>query len=451
MVLGMTARMRAPNEAEDPVLTAVGRWPAALQGHGNLIRGSAWLTATVAASAVAGFSFWLLAARTFAEEPIGQAASLFTAVLFVNYATSLGLPVAVARYAADRSDTADVLFGWAVVVTVGASGLGTAVLVLIGGGDLLDPLDRLGAFGGPLFFFAVTAGMSAGLLVEARLTALRRWTLVLARVSLVGVIRLPLIAWDPIDDPALWLFLLVGALPAASVVVLVGVLAVKGRARLGRLPSATRAAARFAGVNYASMLALQAPLFVLPFVVALQVSADGYSSFYIAFQIATVAFLVPHMLTQVLLVEGGRESSDLDAQVRVALVGTVGIMAAVAAGGLVLARIVPEVYGEEYQDAGDLLPVLLAAGIAWAVTSVILTRARVVEAERVIVALGLCLALGILVPAGLLTAARGTGGAAAGWLIGHVLAALVALLAARHLPGARGAPADLAVEVPSRR
>jgi O-antigen/teichoic acid export membrane protein len=441
--------MHAANEAAEPVLTP-DRWPAALHGHGNLIRGSAWLTATVAASAVSGFAFWLLAARTFAEDPIGESASLFTAVLFVNYVTSLGLPVAVARYAADRSDAADVLFGWAVVVTVASSAVGTAVLLLATGDELLEPLEPLGSVGGPLLFVAVTAGMSIGLLVEARLTALRRWGWVLARVAVVGVVRLPLIAWDPIDDPALWLFLLVGALPAASVLGLVGGLASRGRARLGRLPASARQAARFAGVNYASMLALQAPLFVLPLVVALQVSDDGYSSFYIAFQIATVAFLVPHMLTQVLLVEGGREA-DLDAQVRVALVGTVGIMAAVAVGGLVLARLVPHVYGEEYQDAGDLLPVLLAAGIAWAITSVILTRARVVEAERVIVALGLCLALGILVPASLLTATQGTEGAAAGWLIGHVLAAVAALVAARQLPGGSDRSPDLAVGVSSRR
>ncbi len=442
--------MRAANEAGQPVLTPVDRWPGALHGHGNLIRGSVWLTATVAASAVSGFSFWLLAARSFDEAPLGQAASLFTGVLFVNYATSLGLPVAVGRYAVDRSHAADVLFGWAVLLTVASSAIGTAVLVLVAGGELLEPLEPLGTVGGPLLFFAVTAGMSTALLVEARLTALRRWGWVLARVAVVGVVRLPLISWDPIDDPALWLFLLVGALPAASVIGLVGALAARGRARLGRLPAVTRPAARFAGVHYISVLALQAPLFALPLVVALQVSDDGYSSFYIAFQIATVAFLVPHMLSQVLLVEGGREDADLDAQVRVALFGTVGIMAAVAVGGLVLARLVPVVYGEEYQDAGDLLPVLLAAGVPWAITSVILTRARVVEAERVIVALGLCLALGILVPAGVLTGVQGTGGAAAGWLIGHVLAAVAALVAARRLPAVQDRVADLTERLSSR-
>jgi O-antigen/teichoic acid export membrane protein len=442
--------MQAVNEAEEPVLTSASRWPAALHGHGNLIRGSAWLTTTVAASAVSGFAFWLLAARTYDEQPIGQAASLFTAVLFVNYATSLGLPVAVGRYAVDRSETADVLFGWAVLLTVGSSALGTAVLVLVAGGELLEPLDSLGRIGGPLLFFAVTAGMSTALLVEARLTALRRWGWVLARVAVVGVVRLPLIGWDPIDDPALWLFLLVGALPAMSVVGLVIALAARGRARFGRLPANARAAGRFASVNYASTLALQAPIFVLPLMVALQVSDDGYSAFYIAFQIATVAFLVPHMLAQVLLVEGSRESADLDAQARVALVGTVGIMAAVALGGLVLARLVPHVYGAEYQDAGDLVPVLLAAGIPWAFTSVILTRARVLEAERVIITLGVCLALGILVPAFVLTAIEGIAGAAAGWLIGHVIAATVAIVAARHLP-TKGGDTEPSGGVPSRR
>jgi hypothetical protein len=95
--------------------------------------------------------------------------------------------------------------------------------------------------------------------------------------------------------------------------------------------------------------------------------------------------------------------------------------------------------------------VFLAAGIPWAITSVILTRARVVEAERVIVALGWCLALGILVPATVLTQVQGTSGAAAGWLIGHVVAAAFAMVAVRRLPTTLRRPHEPAVEVSSRR
>lgn len=419
------------SDADTPL--AVG-WRGRLTGHGNLVRGSVWLTTTVAANAVAGFAFWLLAARSYAEGPIGEAAALFTAVLFVNYATTLGLPIAVGRYAGDRSPSAAVLFGWALVLTTATSAIGSSLFWVVGGGDLVEPLRPLGPVLGPLAFFAVVTGMSVALLVEIRLTALRRWGWVLARVSVIGLVRLPLIAWDPIDDPALWLFLLVAGLPAASALLLAGGLATQGRARLGSLPPKARAAARFALVNYASLLALQAPQFILPLVVALQVPADAYSAFYIAFQIATVAFLVPQMLGQVLLVEGGRESTDLDAQVRVALTVTVGLMGVVAVGGLAIARIVPVVYGAGYDDAGRILPFLLAAGIAWAVTSIFITRARVVESERAIIGVAICLAVAILVPAVVLTARDGIEGAALAWLGGHMTAALVAVIVGRRLP-----------------
>ena len=416
---------------DSPPLTG---WRGRLTDHGHLMRGSAWLTATVAANAVSGFAFWLLAARVYPEDPIGEAAALFTAVVFVNYAANLGLPIAVGRYAKDRSDSSAVLFGWALVVTTGMSAVGAGLFWLIAGRDIVEPLRPLGPVLGPLLFFAVVTGMSIALLVEIRLTALRRWGWVLARVAVVGVIRLPVIGWNPIDDSALWLFLLVAVLPAASSLALAGGLAVRGRARLGALPAETRSAARFAMVNYASLLALRAPQFILPLVVALQVSADSYAAFYIAFQIATVAFLVPHMLGQVLLVEGGRGSTDLQAQSRVALEVTAGIMTAVALGGLVLARIVPIVYGATYDDAGQILPLFLWAGIAWAVTSIFITRARVVEAERAIIGIAFCLAIAILVPAVILTARSGIDGAAMAWLGGHVLTAVVAVLVGRHLP-----------------
>jgi O-antigen/teichoic acid export membrane protein len=426
--------MHADTEGDlGPVTPVAAQWRAGLRGHRNLIRGSAWLTASVAANAVSGFSFWLLAARTFDERPIGQAAGLFTGVLFVNYLTTLGLPIAVGRYAPDRTRDSDVLFGWALAITTATSALGATLFWLLAGDDILEPLDRLGALAAPLAFFTIIAGMSIALLVDIRLTALRHWRWVLARVALVGVIRLPLIPWNPVDDPALWLFILVAAVPAGSALAMAGVLGVRGRARLGRLPATARSAVRFALVNYAGLLALQAPQFVLPLVVALGVSADDYSTFYIAFQIATVAYLVPQVLAQVLLVEGGRDSADLAAQMRVALLGTVALMATIALGGLVLARVVPLVYGDDYEASGQLLPILLSAGVAWAVTSIVVTGARVVEVEWAIITIAVTLAAAILGPAILLTQLSGVDGAAVAWLVGHLVAAVVALAVRRRL------------------
>jgi len=189
-------------------------------------------------------------------------------------------------------------------------------------------------------------------------------------------------------------------------------------------------------VNYASLIALQAPQFALPFVVAVLVPDSEYSAFYVAFQFATVAFLLPQMLGQVLLIEGGRESNDLDAQVRIALYVTTGLMGVVAVAGFAVARIVPVVYGKNYEEAARILPLLLGAGVAWAVTSIFITRARLAEAESAIIGVAVTLAVVILGPGIVLTARNGIEGAAAAWFGGHLIAAILAALVGLRLSGA---------------
>ena len=86
------------------------RRPDALVGeHGHLLRGSFWLLASVAANAFCGFAFWLIATQLDTKTDVGRASALFTGVLFINYLTNMGLPVAVARYAPDAGASSTVL------------------------------------------------------------------------------------------------------------------------------------------------------------------------------------------------------------------------------------------------------------------------------------------------------------------------------------------------------
>ena len=77
--------------------------------HKHLITGSAVLVVGAAIQAASGAIFWLIAAHLDTEDVVGAAGKLFTSVLFVTYLAGLGLPVALARYAADRSESSDVI------------------------------------------------------------------------------------------------------------------------------------------------------------------------------------------------------------------------------------------------------------------------------------------------------------------------------------------------------
>jgi O-antigen/teichoic acid export membrane protein len=401
-----------------------------VEDHGHLLRGSAWLLASVGANAFFGFAFWFIATQIDTKTDVGRASALFTAVLFINYATNMGLPVAVARYAPDDGEGSTVLFNWAVLYTGASSLLGTVLFLVFIPDSMSETLLQWGTVPGLVIFFTMVFGMSCAVLIEVRLMALRRWGWVFARVAIVGVLRFGLVLVRPLPDEALWLFLVVVGIPALSG--FVGVLVLVARRRsvhpLRPLPDSWRPGLRYSSVNYLGILAVQAPTFALPLIVAVEVSSPRYAAWYVAFSITTVIFLVPHTLGQVLLVEGGKGGADLGRQVRLALGLALGFMAVVAVAGRFGSGIVTTIYGQDYGDAARILPTLVLAGVGWAITSICLTKARVQENVRAIVTISLALAIGILGPALVLVSRDGIDGAARAWLIGNAVAAVTAVI-----------------------
>ena len=169
---------------------------------------------------------------------------------------------------------------------------------------------------------------------------------------------------------------------------------------------------RYSLVNYASTLAYQAPSFALPVIVLVHVDSDVNASFYVAWGITAIAFYVPMAIGQALLAEGGKQGSSLAGQVRLALTLAVGLLTIATAGAWLVRDIVVSVYGEEYREAGEILPMLVGAGIPWAITSVYLTEARVRHQHAATVLITLVLSLGVLVPALILVPSDGLDGAA---------------------------------------
>jgi O-antigen/teichoic acid export membrane protein len=408
--------------------------PNADDSGDHLIRGSAWLLATVGANALSGLVFWLVAFRLDTASDVGRATALFTSVQFVNYLTSMGLPVALARYAPDRTRTSRALFGWALLITTISSLVGTLGFALLGPDRLLDVLSQWGTPLGIVLFCSLVIGMSFAVLVEVRLMTLRRWGWVLARVALVGVARVPLLFIRPFDGDALWLAVLAAGGPAASGYIGAAVLQLRsGAARALRpVPEVASAAMRYAGVNYLGLLAAQGPQFALPVIVLLNVTPAQNAAYYVAWGITTIVFLIPHTVGQVLLVEGGRDGADLNHQVHLTLVVSVSVMAAIALVGWALPDLITLVYGDSAEAAVAVLPGFLVAGVAWAITSAYLARARVLEDSVGVVLITGTFAVATLVPALSLVPADGLSGAGRAWLFGNMAAAAVAVLVGRR-------------------
>lgn len=418
------------------------------EGHRHLLTGSAAVVATMVVHAVTGAVYWLLAARVDTQHDVGRATGLYTSVLFVGFLVGLGLPVAIARYATGRDRHDHVLFTWSVLATTVASGIGTAAYLWLVHPTAVDELSRWNALGGPLLFGLLVLGTALSLLFDVRLMTQRRWGLVLARAVVVGVLRFPMLALSVDTHRPLWL-LTVAALPTALSGV-VGVLTLRpitgDGLHLGPAPPDARAMARFSFVNWISTISYQLPSFAMPVIVLVHVSARSNASFYVAWAVVGLACYVPTAIGQALLTEGGRDGAHLRAQVRLALFAAVGLMV-VGAGVAALCRgLVPVFYGRDYQEAADVLPLLVSAAVPWAITSIYLTEARVRHRTADTVAITVALSAASLLPALLLVPDHGLEGAAVSFLVGNVVAALVAIVA--HRRAVRDAAVDPLVPAP---
>ena len=400
---------------------------------------------TVAVQALSGSLFWLIAARADAQTDVGHATALFTSALFVAFLAGLGLPVAVARYAAGRATGDHVLFAWSAIATSIASALVAIGYVIVVRPAAVDELASWHGALGPAMFVVLATGTALSLVLDVRLMTQRRWGLVLARNVVVGLARFPLLALDPVDDRAVWL-LVAAALPTAAsgyggIALLPRITG--GPHRLAPLPSTARAMVRYSLVNWASTLAYQAPTFAMPVIVLVNVDADQNASFYVAWGVASLACYIPYAIGQALLAEGGRDGVRFRSQVRLAIVVAGGLMLAGTVVATVGRGVVTLLYGDDYQAAADILPPLVAAAVPWAVTSVYLTEARVRHRSVATVAITVATSAAILVPALVVVPEHGVDGAAAAFLGGNLMAALVALIA--HATGRATADEDLAV------
>lgn len=403
-------------------------------GSTALLAGSAWLVATTGVVAITGFLFWLLAAHTRSQGTVGHASALYSAVLFVTYATNMGLPIAVARYAPDRTPAANVIFSWSILYSIATSVIGAIVLATVGPHSLLQPALHWGRLGGTVLLAGFATALALSALMDIRMMTVGLWHWVLVRAALAGIVRLGLVVLRPSLDDALWVLVSLAASAGVSAVLGAVLLhrATPEGFRLSPRPSNSGAAFRYANVNYLAQLAVQAPFLALPVVVAVHVSAAMYGSFYVAWSIASIIFAVPQVVGLALLVEGGKRGARLDSQARQVATVTVAFALLAAAGATAASRVVTAIYGHAYVQTARLLPVLILPAAAWAITSTCLAHARVRHDGRATIAITTVFAAGVLAPALFWVSRSGAHGAAAAWVVGHLLAAATGLLSLRR-------------------
>ncbi|MFC6065848.1 lipopolysaccharide biosynthesis protein [Streptomyces ochraceiscleroticus] len=338
-------------------------------GGTPLFRNAYALMLNTGISGLLGLGFWLVAARYYTESAVGQGSAAIAAMKLLAGLTAVTLTGALARFipVAGRA-TGRLVFrtyaGSSLVVAVAA---GVFLLTL----DLWGPSYRFlhGPLNGLGFIVAVVA-WSVLTLQDGVLTGLRSALWVPVGNLVFSAVKLALLVAIAAAAPTAGVFVSWVAAIAVSVIPL-GCLVfrrlvprhIAATARTVRPPS-LREMGRFLAGDYTGSLFSLAVVYLVPVLVASQVSAADNAYFYITSTIGGTVNLLAINMGASLTVEGSHDPARLAENTRAALRRMARIMLPVCLFLFVCAPYILGVFGKGYADAATPLLRWFAVGAA---------------------------------------------------------------------------------------
>ncbi|MFE5138750.1 lipopolysaccharide biosynthesis protein [Streptomyces fagopyri] len=337
-------------------------------GGGNqLFRNAYALMLNTGISAVLGLGYWLIAARYYSDSAVGQGSAAIAAMKLLAGVTAVTLTGALARFipVAGRSTGRLILrtYAGSSVVVALAAGLFLLTLNLWGPSYrfLHGPLTGLG------FVLAVIA-WSLLTLQDGVLTGLRSALWVPVGNTVFSAVKLVLLITLAAAIPTSGVFVSWVAAIALSVVPL-GLLvfrrlvprhvkATEDRAE----PPSVREIGRFLAGDYTGSLFSLAVVYLVPVIVASQVSSSDNAYFYITTTIGGTVNLLAINMGASLTVEGSHDPARLAMNTRAALKRMARIMLPVCGLLFLGAPLILRVFGEGYAQAATPLLRWFAVG-----------------------------------------------------------------------------------------
>ncbi|TGA98790.1 lipopolysaccharide biosynthesis protein [Streptomyces sp. MZ04] len=338
-------------------------------GGSPLFRNAYALMLNTGISGVLGVGFWLAAARYYSESAVGQGSAAIAAMKLLAGLTAVTLTGALARFIpiAGRAT------GRLIFRTYAGSSLvvACAALIFLFTLDLWGPSYRFlhGPLNG-LGFIAAVVAWSLLTLQDGVLTGLRSALWVPVGNTVFSVVKLGLLIAMAVAIPTAGVFVSWVAAIAVSVIPLGWLVFrrlvprhVKATEDTARPPT-LRELGRFLAGDYTGSLFSLAVVYLVPVIVASQVSSVDNAYFYITTTIGGTVNLLAINMGASLTVEGAHDPARLAANTRAALRRMARIMLPVCGLLFIGAPFILRVFGQGYADAATPLLRWFAVGAA---------------------------------------------------------------------------------------
>ncbi|KQX57793.1 MULTISPECIES: hypothetical protein [unclassified Streptomyces] len=404
----------------------------------SMFRNAYALMLSTGVSAALGLGFWLVAARYYSEEAVGQGSAAIAAQRLLASLTATTMIGAVVRYVprAGRATGPLVLRVYLVSTVVVAVACGVFLLTLDWWGPTYAPLGTLSA---GLFFTASCVGWALLTLQDGVLTGLRRAVWVPVGNAVFSLGKLVLLVVLAAALPVLGVFVSWSAAIALSVVplgwlVFRRLIPRQARADRDREPPGLREIGRFMAGDSVGALFSLAMINLLPVMVAVRFDAAHNAFFYTAYTVGgTMEFMAINMASS-LTAHASHSPESLAEGVRGALRRMALLLVPVVLVLLVLAPVILAPFGPDYAEHGTtVLRLLAAAALPRVAVELYIGVLRVQGRTGVLALLQGAMCVFVLGSAALLLGRVGIAGA------GVAVLASMTLMAAVSAPGLRAA------------
>ncbi|MFJ7902492.1 lipopolysaccharide biosynthesis protein [Streptomyces sp. NPDC096198] len=336
-------------------------------GGGQLFRNAYALMLNTGISAVLGLGYWLVAARYYSDAAVGQGSAAIAAMKLLAGLTAVTLTGALARFIP--------VSGRATGRLVRRTYVGSSIVVALAAGVFLLTLNVWGRsyrfLHGPapaLVFVVAVVAWNLLTLQDGVLTGLRSAPWVPVGNTVFSAVKLVLLIALAAVVPMLGVFVSWVAAIATSVLPLGWLVfrrlvprhikATEGHAD----PPSLREIGRFLAGDYTGSLFSLAVVYLVPVIVASQVSAADNAYFYITTTIGGTTNLLAINMGASLTVEGSHDPERLAANTRAALRRMARIMLPVCGLLFLGAPLILRVFGEGYAHAATPLLRWFAVG-----------------------------------------------------------------------------------------
>jgi len=385
-----------------------------------------------AASSLLGFFFWVVVARFYATEDLGNGSAIISAGTLLSFIATIGLGTGLIRYLPSVKSNAAALINSCFTLSSLAA-LVTA-LIFLAGIPLWSPalnFVRSDLRFGVVFIAFVIIGTLFSLLSETYV-ALRRAEYSLIQGALMGFLKLALVVglagiFNVFGIIASWTL-------ATATTVGLGVFLFLVRLQPGYrpIPSLQREVSNemvhFSFANYVGNGLLSAPGWVLPIMVVSQLGSQANAYFFVSWAMSGLLYAIPTATATSLFAEGSSQDKCLSHDIKRSLrLITILVLPAavllVAAGDKLLL-----VFGQKYSVEGArLLWILAPSVLPLSLNVVYLAIARVRKKLRDVIIVAAAIAVGTLGLSYILIPHLGIISPAVAWLISQSLVALFVL------------------------